>query len=84
MLPRPKSESKLEAKIDPFSSDTGRHCRDPGPISDGATTLTQTRNSKERDVSGERDRWGKEQWNVQFLPKEREGNSKGIQEMSSP
>ena len=84
MLPRPKSKSELEAKTDPFPSDTGRYCRDPGPTSDGATTLTQTRNSKERDVSGERDRWGKGHWNVQFLPKEREGNSKGIQEMSSP
>lgn len=33
---------------------------------------------------GETAKWGKEHWNVQFLPYEKEGNSKGIREMSSP
>lgn len=56
---------------DPFSLDYQAQWK-PCPTSDGATTLTQRRNSKKTDKTGEREKGGKEPWNVQFLPKERE------------
>lgn len=69
---------------DPFSLEYQAQWK-PCPTSDGATTLTQRRNSKERNTTGETEKVGKEPWDVQFSQKrEREGNSKGIQEMSSP
>ena len=56
---------------DPFSLEDQAQWK-PCPTSDGATTLTQRRNSKERDTTGETEKGGKEPWNVQFFPKERE------------
>lgn len=74
----PKSKSKLEARADLLPSDTGSLLGPllteyqaqwkPCPTSDGATTLTQRRNSKERNTTGETEKVGKEPWDVQFFP----------------
>ena len=67
---------------------TQAHCRDPFsleyqaqwkpcPTSDGATTITQRRNSKKTDKTG-RQTGGKEPWNVQFLPKDRERTTQKV------
>ena len=95
MLPPPKSKSKLEARADPFPSDTGSLLgplltRVPGTMEALPYIWWGNNPHPEEELQGEghdrgdRER-GKGALECPVLPKrEREGNSKGIQEMSSP